>query len=214
MDIPWTDYLRLLIAVLAIVNPMGAVPIFLTATFRDSEQTRRRLSRVAGITVGLTLLTAAWCGQWALALFGISVDAFRVGGGILILLMAISMMEAKVPSSKSTPDERREALENENIGVVPLGIPLMSGPGSIALMIVSAKGKNLWPDMVALSAIAIVVAIVSWLTLRVASVIGNRLGKTGINIGTRLMGLVLAATGVEFIAGGLRQLFPVLNLTN
>ena len=210
MELDWTTYLRLLISVLAIVNPLGAVPIFLTATYRDSEETRHRLAKVAGLTVGLTLLAAMWCGQWVLALFGISVDAFRVGGGILILLMAISMMEARVPSAKSTPDERREAIENENIGVVPIGIPLMSGPGSIALMIVSAKSTEVWPGMVMLSIIAILVAIICWITLQVSVVIGKRLGKTGINIGTRLMGLVLAATGVEFIAGGMRAMFPIL----
>ncbi|CAN5436995.1 YchE family NAAT transporter [soil metagenome] len=208
MDIP--GFIKLFIALLAIVNPLGAVPVFLAATATNQRVLRPRIALKASLTVFITLLVSAWVGKMLLSFFGIGIPAFRVGGGILILLMAISMMDARMPGAKVLPEEEREALDYEEIGVVPLGIPLLSGPGSIALVIVTAdRGPQMGP-MLMLSGAILIVAVASYAILSLGALIGHRLGKTGINLSTRLSGLLLAAVAIEFISAGAVELFPGL----
>ncbi|HVO76446.1 MAG TPA: MarC family protein, partial [Candidatus Bathyarchaeia archaeon] len=142
-----------------------------------------------------------------LKLFGISIASFRIGGGILLMLMAIAMMNAKISPAKRTDSEEEEAHGKENVGVVPLAIPLLAGPGAISLVIIYAHKITGVINTVFLVLSIVIVAAMMWGALRLSARISKLLGQTGINIATRIMGLILAAISVEFIASGYKVLF-------
>ncbi|MCE5270728.1 NAAT family transporter [bacterium] len=206
----WNDYFRLFIGILAIVNPIGAIPVILGATEGQDRAARRRTVKTASLTVLCTLLAVTWIGHAVLNFFGIGIPAFRVGGGILILMMSISMLYARPNKFKHGPDEARYAHDSDSVGVVPIGIPLLSGPGSIALVIVETQRIPGLGHQVLMSLAVLLVGVTVWVVLSLSDPIGRRLGRTGINIATRLMGLLLAAIAVEFIAAGALELFPGL----
>jgi multiple antibiotic resistance protein len=153
-------------------------------------------------------------GESLLAFFGISVASLRVAGGLLVLGMAWSMLQAKMSPAKQTPEEAREAqraqegAERPNIGVVPLGMPLLAGPGSISVMIIAAGRTDSVAGHAAVLGATLVVAALAWGILLAAGPIAKGLGRTGMNIATRFMGLILAAIAVEFITSGLGEIFP------
>jgi len=197
-------------AVLVIVNPVGAVPLFVTMASSQSQQERRGIARLTAFSVAIVLSAACVAGESLLSFFGVSMASFRVGGGILVMLIAIAMFHAQVSLSNATPEETREAKQKSDIAVVPLAIPLLSGPGAISTVIIFASQCSSWAHKGLLIASFVMVGLVGWITLRMAIPIGAWLGKTGINIVTRLMGLLLAAIAVEIIAGGLAKLLPGL----
>jgi multiple antibiotic resistance protein len=206
----WTEYLKIFTALLAIVNPIGAIPLFISLTNNLGQQERYRTALIAAITTAAVLAGACLFGDNVLRLFGVSIASFRVGGGILLLLMAISMFHAEQSRSRQTPEEAVEAEERTGVAVVPLAIPLLSGPGAISTMIIyTTQGKG--PVHIAIMiGVSLLLAAIVWVSLRLAIPIGGVLGRTGINIATRLMSLLLAAIAVEFIAGGIVQLLPGL----
>lgn len=206
----WTEYLKFFAGLLAIINPVGAVPLFINLTYNETERERRRTAAIAALTIGIVLLVALFLGESLLRFFGITMPSFRVAGGILILLMALSMLHAKVSPVKQTEEEAQEGVEKSTVGVVPLGMPLLAGPGAISTVVLYAGAKSQLVHYLVLAAGIAGVAIIAWLFMRAAPYISNLLGKTGINVVTRIMGLIMAAIGVEFIASGIRGLFPSL----
>lgn len=206
----YTLYAKTLIGVLAIVNPLGAIPIFLSLCSGRSSTECRQVARLSAFAVAVILILTTWAGDIILEFFGIGIPAFRVGGGLLILLMAINMLHARQCHTRQSPEESEEADNSENIAVVPLALPLMAGPGAISLVIIDAHQAANWSDRLILSAVIIVVAIAVWLALHLATPIGEKLGITGLNIATRVMGLLLAAIGVQMITSGLVKLLPGL----
>ncbi|MGD1076507.1 MAG: YchE family NAAT transporter [Thermodesulfovibrionales bacterium] len=206
----WTGYIKIFTALLAIVNPLGAVPVFISLTNGLSVQKRSRIVRTTSIAVAVVLVVATLIGKSLLNFFGISIASFKVGGGILLMLMAVSMMQGKQSQTRQTPEEAEEAEDKESIAVVPIAIPLLAGPGAISTVIIYAHASFQAVHITLILLISLTVALVTWGALNVATPISRMLGKTGINIATRLMGLLLAAIAVEFIVGGLAQLLPVL----
>ena len=206
----WTEYFKFFVAMLAIVNPLGAVPIFINLTGGQSYTQKARTCFIAGLASTIILLVVLLSGEVILAFFGISIASFRVGGGILILLMAISMLHARMSPVKQTSEEAADIEDREAVAVVPLATPLLAGPGAISTVILYAQRQSTFSHYVVLAGGIILLGIITWVVFRLAPYISDILGRTGINIVTRLMGLVMAAVGVEFIANGLRQLFPVL----
>lgn len=207
----YTSYVKTLVGILAIVNPLGGIPVFLSLCEDRSPTDSSSIARVTGFSVAMVLLLSAWTGQILLSFFGIGIPSFRTGGGLLILLMAISMMHAKQSNAKRSPEEEDADSNKENVAVVPLAIPLLAGPGAISLVVVEGHRAENLTDHLILSLCIVVVALLVWLSLRLAEPIGKRLGVTGLNISTRIMGLLLAAIGVQMIAEGLKQLFPALS---
>ncbi|WP_321873567.1 YchE family NAAT transporter [Burkholderia ubonensis] len=204
------DLLKSFISLLALINPVGAVPFFLSLTAQQTDDERRRTIRIASVSVFCVITVTTLLGQQIIDFFGISVGSLEVGGGIIMLLMAISMLNAQAGNTRSTPEERHEAEQKDNIAVVPLAIPLLTGPGSISTVIIYAANSRHWYDRVGLVAIGAVLACLCFLAMRLAEPIANWIGRTGINIATRLMGLMLSALAVEFIVNGLRALLPAL----
>jgi multiple antibiotic resistance protein len=207
---PWTEYTRFAIALFAILTPFAAIPIYLGLTEGRSDAYRARTANMASLTVLLVLVFTAFAGEVVLRLLGTSLDSFRVGGGIVLLLMALSMLSAQVSRVQQTQGEIDEAEQREEVGVVPLGLPLLAGPGSISTVIIQMqRGDGLAHEVTVTATIAFV-CLLLWESLRLAGPIGARLGRTGLNILNRLFGLVLAAVAVEIVAVGLRNLFPGL----
>ncbi len=210
MPIDYSAYIKTFIGILAIVNPLGAIPVFLSLCGDRSETEVKSIARVTAFTVAVVLIIAAWTGETLLSFFGIGIPAFRIGGGLLILLMAIAMLHAKQSHAKRSPEEEDADSEREDVAVVPLAIPLLAGPGSISLVIVDAQRSEAIFHNIIISCSIAAVAIIVWITLRLAEPIGQRLGVTGLNIATRIMGLLLSAIGVQMIADGMIKLFPGL----
>ncbi len=203
--------IKILVSILAIVNPLGAIPVFLSLCGERSPKEANTIARVTALSVGLVLIISTWAGKPLLAFFGIGIPSFRVGGGLLILLMAIAMMHAKQSRAKRSPEEEDADSDKEDVAVVPLAIPLLAGPGAISLVVVAGEQAADLTDRLLISLCILVVATIVWITLLLAEPIGKRLGITGLNIATRIMGLLLSAIGIQMIAEGLKQLFPGLS---
>lgn len=206
----WPSLLKIGIALFAIVNPIGSVPIFISATNGWSDAERSKTAKTVAVTVFIVLCIAAFLGDQILDFFGVSIPSFQVGGGILLMLIAISMMHAKLSGAHQTAEEVQTLAEKKAIAVVPLSIPLLAGPGAISNMIIAAQENESVAGHLSLTIPILTICIIIWLVLTLAVAISHRLGIIGINIVTRIMGLILAAMAVEFIAHGLTGLFPKL----
>jgi len=206
----WTEYTRFFIALFVILDPFAAIPIFLALTRNYTTNERRHIANITSLTVVIVLITASLTGETLLHTMGTSLASFRVGGGIVLLLMALAMLRALPDRVRTTPAEEAEAEDRNAIAVVPLAIPLLAGPGSISTVIIEIHRSSAeYHGLMAIAIIALV-CLILWLVLRAASAIGRILGQTGLNIINRLFGLILAAIAVEIMANGLRQLFPAL----
>ncbi len=208
--IGWHSLLHTLIGLIVIVNPLLAIPAFTSMTQGDDPEQRRVTAHRAALTVAIVLSLAALGGESLLHFFAIDIPAFQVGGGILILLMAIAMLHARMSGARHTDEEADEAHEKAQVGVVPLGIPLLAGPGAISTVIIYAHDRNGCLDTGVLVAEIWLVAGLVWLSLALGERLARVLGKTGINVASRIMGLLLAAIAVQFITQGLRHLLPGL----
>ena len=206
----WADLIKLTVALLAIVDPIASIPIFLGTTVGYTQAERQRITRIVGITVFCVLGAAALIGTQVLRFFGISIPSFLIAGGILLLLMAIAMLQAHKSDIRQTPDEAAEAAERDAVAVVPLAIPLLAGPGAISTMIIATHRSESLMQHLLLLIPAAIIAITVWVTFSAATRISRRLGTTGMNIITRVMGLIIAAIGVEYIYHGMIELFPKL----
>jgi multiple antibiotic resistance protein len=209
MDIE--ELVRAALGLFAIVDPVGVIPIFLLATQGYTLQQSQSAARIAALTVLGVLTLFTFAGEPMLGFFGIRLAAFSVAGGLILLLLALAMVQAHVSPLRQTRDEALEAEEKDAVGVVPLGVPLLAGPGAITHVIVAAgAAKGAFMHQFVLLIPVALVALSVWISFRAAPAIAKRLGKTGIHVVTRLMGLIIAAISIEMIAGGLGKLFPGL----
>lgn len=206
----WTEYTRFTTALLVILDPFIAVPLFLSLTRDQGPRQRMRIAFITSVTVAVVLVAAAVSGDGLLAFMGTSLSSFRVGGGIVLLLMALAMLRAESDTLRTTYTEKKTAEEMSSIAVVPLAIPMLAGPGAISTVIIQMQRSELPLHPVAVIGCILLVSLVLWLVLSLATQIGATLGRIGMSIIDRLFGLLLAAIAVEIIANGLRGLFPVL----
>ncbi|TSA30966.1 MAG: MarC family protein [Verrucomicrobiaceae bacterium] len=204
-DIP--DILKTLIAIVVLINPLEGIPLFLARTATMGDAARMTVARKASLTVLALLLGAMAGGKAILYLFGIQIATFTIAGGIIILLIALKMV-LEAPKS-DTPS----AAPAGDFAIVPLGTPLLAGPGPISSVIVfSSKGIGqhgpLWISDVVLLVLIAVSALITYLSLRTALPVGRWLGPTGINVLTRLAGILVAAIALQMILSGLLETFP------
>lgn len=204
----FTEYSKIFLSLFAILDPVGMIPIIIAFTIGMSRAKRARVGRLASLSVVGILLAALLIGEWVLEFFGISIHSFRVAGGILLLLMSISMLFGD--KEVRTPDENADGEATASIAIVPLSTPLLAGPGAISAIILDAHRGQGVGHYAVLGLEVVLLGFVVWLTFLVAPWVSERLGRIGSDIFSRLMGLVLAAIAVEFIAAGLRGLFPAL----
>ncbi len=206
------DIYKPLVALLAIVNPIGVVPFFIHFTQNFSRQQRQRTIRVSAFTAFLVIAVSALAGLKVIEFFGISLASFQVGGGTLLLISSIQMLNAQ-PAEARKEDVTEGSTKVDagaSIAVVPLTIPLLTGPATISTMVIYADKTRHWWELAVLVGYGVVVGLVTFLVFSASGRIAKALGSTGINVMTRLMGLILAAVAVELLADGLQKLFPIL----
>jgi multiple antibiotic resistance protein len=206
------DIYKPLIALLAIVNPIGVIPFFIHFTQGFSGAQRKRTIHVAAFSAFVVIAVSALAGIRIIEFFGISLASFQVGGGLLLLTSALQMLNAQPAESRK--DDLSETADKVDAGasiaIVPLTIPLLTGPATISTMVIYADKTRHWWQLAVLVGYGVVIGLSVWLALSLSPRIARALGKTGINVMTRLMGLILAALAVEVMSEGLVKLFPVL----
>ena len=174
-----------------------------------SDTDRRRFAKVISLTVFGVLVGVALAGEAVLRTMGTSLASFRIGGGLVLLMMAFAMLQAKPGDVRQTAAEADALDGTETLGIVPLAVPLLAGPGAISTVMIAVQQGGLLHDVLVIVIIGAVCAVV-WLMLRMAVSIGHLMGTAGLNVANRLLGLLLAAIAVESMAIGLKDLFPVL----
>jgi multiple antibiotic resistance protein len=199
-----------LVTLLAIVNPLAIVPFFIHYTQGFSRQQRQRTVWVAAFSAFSVIAICALIGLQILEFFGISLASFQVGGGLLLLTSALSMLNAQPAESRVTQGEVEDASARASIAVVPLTIPLLTGPATMSTVVIYADQASTFLQHAALIGYGVVIAVATAICFTLAEPISRFLGQTGINVMTRLMGLILAALAVEVMATGLIKLFPAL----
>jgi multiple antibiotic resistance protein len=206
------DIYKPLVALLAIVNPIGVVPFFIHFTQSFTRQQRQRTIRISAFSAFLVIAVSAVAGLKIIEFFGISIASFQVGGGTLLLISSLAMLNAQPAETKPTDvSEGQEKVDaGASIAVVPLTIPLLTGPATISTMVIYAEKTRHWWEQAVLAGYGIVIGLVVYAVFSASGRIAKVLGRTGINVMTRLMGLMLAAMAVELLADGLVKLFPVL----
>lgn len=198
------EFAKVFITLIALVNPFGAIPAFIGLTEGQSARERRQTVRTATLATFCVIAVSAVGGQYLLSIFGISIASLQVGGGVLLFLVAVSMFNAQPAPSRATPEEQDEASVRANIAVVPLTIPLLTGPGTVSTVIIHADRAPGPTGVLLLLAAGLGIAASVWVAFSLAEPISRLAGRTGLNILTRLMGLVLAALAVEFVVAGVR----------
>jgi multiple antibiotic resistance protein len=194
-------------AVFFVIDPLATVPIFLSITAGERPEQRRNTALRAAMTAWVTLSIFALAGGLIFAAFGISLGAFKVAGGIMLLLMSIDMMRAQPSPTRTTEEEQAEGLSRDDVAIFPLAVPMLAGPGAIATVMVLMSKAHWHPIRTPAVFVAIAITcLVTWLLLRSAASAERWLPKNLLRAFERIMGLVLAAVAVEFIAGGVRDL--------
>jgi len=194
-------------SILFIVDPFAVIPTFLAMTMRDSPQQRRVLARRGAWTCAITLIAFALGGSIIFKVFGITIGAFKIAGGVLIGLNALDMVQARRSQQRETAVETAEGIQKDDIGIMPLGVPMLAGPGAISTVMVLALGAKSTAASVTVYVSIVLTALITYFVLSAASMVERRLGQTGMRILTRLMGLVLSAIAVQFIIDGIKLSF-------
>ena len=194
----------------AVMDPIGSIPVFVIMTNNNTEPERRSMVKRASITALGVLLFFGITQMWLFDFFGFTMGAFRVAGGLFLFLIAFEMLSAQFSSAKQSREEEQEGVEKPDISITPLAVPLLAGPATIASVVLAfSQARGFW-QYIAVGVATVLVCVVSWLILRASSRIQKLLGMTGIKVVSRMMGLILAAMAIQFVADGLTELFPVL----
>jgi multiple antibiotic resistance protein len=208
------DFVKPLVTLLAVVNPLAIVPFFIHYTQGFSHAQRQRTIVTASFTAFVVIAASALLGLQLLEFFGISLASFQVGGGMLLLISSMNMLNAQPAEAKPQTREFEEgaakAAMGASIAVVPLTIPLLTGPATMSTVVIYAERAHTFWQLMVLVGYGVVVGLTSALCFALAEPIARVLGNTGIKVMTRLMGLILAALAVEVMASGLVKLFPGL----
>jgi multiple antibiotic resistance protein len=189
-----------------LVDPFAAIGTFIAITAGADAKRRRRMAFKAALTCFIVLMAFALAGQFIFSLFGIKLPAFEIAGGLILLLIGIDMLEAKRSPTQESSDETMEAAAKEDAGIVPMGIPMLAGPGAISsVMVLVGESPNHWQLFAIFASIAIT-ALLSYGVLSGADQLRRVLGETGIRILVRIMGLLLVALAMQFFVNGLTDL--------
>jgi multiple antibiotic resistance protein len=199
-------------ALFFVVDPIAAVPFFLAMTRNDTPERRRAMARRASVVVFAVLVAFSLAGAWIFQALGISLGAFKIAGGVVLLLLALDMIRTQPSRTRITEGEVAAGAEKEDVAIVPLAMPLLAGPGSIATAIVlmaRARAGPWWHALPVLVAI-LVVALATFLILAGATTTARIVGRTGLAIVERAAGLLLVAIAVQFMLDGLGETLPGL----
>ncbi len=200
-------FLVALSSIFFLVDPIATVPVFLVMTSEHGPRPRRRMARRAAITSFVVLSGFAAIGQVIFRLLGITLAAFQTAGGLILLLIGLDMVQAQRSRTKQVPNETEEATHREDVGIVPLGVPMLAGPGAISTVMVFMGQAREWQEVIAVLGAIAITSTIAYIALAAASYVRQHISDTGINIMTRMMGMLLAALAIQFMATGLMTLF-------
>jgi multiple antibiotic resistance protein len=204
-------YLSIVATVFAILNPIGAVPTLMVLTDGYTASEKKRVIFKSIMVASGMILGFMFLGIYIFLVLGIDISDFKVAGGILLFKVAFDMLQGKVSNTKLTPQETQESIDREAVGIVPIGTPLLAGPGTITTaMIYFNSPQYLISERIAVILAVITVLLISYIVLRLSNPLFNRLGKTGSLIISRIMGLLLASIAIEFITSGLFTIIHTL----
>jgi multiple antibiotic resistance protein len=208
MDVFFTSLIKDLVPLFIIAGPLGAVPLFLAMTANDGAVRRRRTAYIAAVTCTLTLAAVALGGQALFSAFGITLDSFRIAGGVLLFLYSIDMVQSRTPRMKTTDEEMRVGVAKDEVGIIPLGIPMLAGPGAIAtVMVLRLQGSpalaDLWTLLVAVGLVGVLSAVIFLFAIRLE----RHLTPVVMGVIVRLEGLLLAAIAVQMLVDGITHAF-------
>ncbi len=212
MELAIEHILKFAITIFTTMNPLGAIPFYLSMTKDQEEEGLKHVRRACSLAVFVILMVSMLLGEKLLAFFGISLASFRIGGGLLIFTMAFGMISAKAAANKMTSSEIREQSQTDEIGIVPLAIPLLAGPGTISTTIIHAQQFTTIYHWVGATLVSVLFGLLILYILAYGRKIGEKLGVTGLNVFTRIMGIILLALAIEMIIGGLKEIIPILKL--
>lgn len=207
--IPEAALTSLIAALFSMMNPIGGVGIFAGLTADRPSDQSRRIALTCAVAVAITLLTVVWGGSMMLAFFGITIDSLRTAGGIIVLIIGLQMLFNK-SGHKQSPEELGEGESRESIAVVPLAIPVVAGPGTMATVLVAAQQHPSVLSKFEISIVVVVLAALTGLLFSFAAPIAKWLGESGMGVVTRVMGMVLAAIAMSMLIEGLKGMLPVL----
>jgi multiple antibiotic resistance protein len=197
------DYLlRIVPAILVILNPFGAALIFVSLTAGDEPRELGVKAERTAFATAVTLIVFMFLGRFIFQLFHVTLDAFRIAGGVLIFGVGMSMIRGQHPKAKITEKERYEVIEREDITIIPMAIPVLSGPGAIATVMVFRANAQTWQQLVALIGAVLFASLATFFVLRYSHELVRRFGKTSLRIITRIMGLLVVTLSVQFIISG------------
>jgi multiple antibiotic resistance protein len=192
-----------LTSIFFLVDPFAVIPLFLAITSDATVAERRHLARRSAMTCAIVLCAFALAGSLIFRLFGITLPAFKIAGGIILLQIGMDMLQAKPSGQRSTPEETAEGAQKEDASIIPLGMPMLAGPGAIStVMVLIGDSHTMWRRGVVYVSV-IITSFVAYLVLAGASRVRQYMGETGVRILSRLMGLLLVALAVQFVANGL-----------
>jgi multiple antibiotic resistance protein len=202
--------------VFAIVNPIGNIPFFYAVTEGYSREDKKRVAAKTSIVTALVLFIFALFGQWIFGLYGITIPAFRIAGGILLFSIAFSMLNGQKSKTKLTDEEHEEALQKDSVGIVPLGIPMFAGPGAITTVMILVSDALITTEaivrMAVISIAILLTVVISYEALVHSDRIFNMMGRSGAMAFSRIMGLLLAAVAINFVLQGISQAIPLYGL--
>ncbi len=214
---PMNESLELFLAAFAglfsVLNPLGAMPVFLTLTAAETHAHRRQTALKASVYMVIILLVSFFVGQYILNFFGISVDAMRIAGGLIIIGSGFALLQGEHAKNRAIDKKvRTEAIEKEDITLTPLAIPLLSGPGSISLLIGYFAKVTVWWDYITIVGVIVLCGIVTFGILAVAPRLVSRLGASGLNSLSRIMGFLVLSIGIQFIINGVSAVLRDLGI--
>jgi len=190
----------------AITNPLAATPVYLALTSGYTPEHQRHTLRVAIVTASIVLLVFALFGGLIFSLFGITISAFRIAGGLIVFGIGMDMLGAKRSRGKATPAEERAGMEQQEVAIAPLGVPMIVGPGAITTIMVLMTASETWMHMAVVLGAGVVVLATMYFTLSLGNRLVDWLGQTGLSVITRMMGLLLMVIAVQFVVDGVRPL--------
>ena len=210
---------KIILSLIVLVNPFSALSIFLELTQGYTSRERRRTAQITALSVFIIMTVFIFSGNWILKILSISTGSFQVGGGILVFLIAVSMMNSgsnpAKPKIGTQEHDKITVQPRPNMGavaIVPLAMPLIIGPGGISTVIIHASAARHMNDLFAIVAAGAAISVICYLSLLAAAKVSRWLGETGLTVLNRIMGMLLAAVAVEIVIAGIRSLFPQLTV--
>lgn len=196
-------------SIISVANPLAAMPVFVSLTEQNSDEERARIAKKSSFYMFMVLAIFLFAGTYIMSFFGISLPGIRIAGGLIIMRSAVSMLNPEQPARKLSDEDQEAAKEKADISFTPMAMPMLSGPGSIAVVIGLASQAEGIFDLVLVTVAIVMVALISYLILRVAPISARYIGPSGMSAVTRMMGFIAMAIAVQFMLNGISKYFGI-----